>query len=44
LNQLARSQMTALLSNKSVKGLKTLEEKANLSKLIAERENTENKK
>jgi len=43
LNQLARSQMAALLSNSSVKGLKTLDEKANLSKLIAERENAENR-
>ena len=42
LNLLARSQMTALLSNKSVKGLKTLEEKAKLGKLISEKENTEN--
>ena len=38
LNVLARSQMTALLSNSSVKGLKLLDEKANTSKQLPEKE------
>ena len=37
LNRLARSQISALLSNNSVKELKLLDEKAN--KLIADKEN-----
>ena len=38
LNRLARSQMAALLSNSSVKGLKTLDEKANKNNQLAEKE------
>jgi len=38
LNRLARSQMAALLSNSSVKGLNLLDEKANTGKQIPEKE------
>ena len=38
LNRLARSQMAALLSNSSVKGLKMLDEKANTSKKLSNKE------
>ncbi|MCL2747102.1 MAG: KilA-N domain-containing protein [Oscillospiraceae bacterium] len=42
LNRLARSQMAALLSYSSVKKLKVLDEKAKLSKILADKENTDN--
>ena len=38
LNRLARSQMTALLSNSSIKELKVLDEKANTSKQLPDKE------
>ena len=38
LNRLASSQMSALLSNSSVKGLKLLGEKANIDKQLNEKQ------